>query len=252
MKYVHHISDIADLWFNQSQDSARSPGGTSWHDGGKVYTRLFFEGDTIYSYGRHFPIAKHVTNSKGQKAILFNEEQKRSVNTDKHRWMVEKSFSRWDNVNHVWVKCDRPVFEVPATGGDYNPRLDNHVENLRWMLTQMDQAWAGAFKVIKRKRFIGLESMLEWQAKARAYAKFFGITKATFDLSVWPDGCAGLEEVTRLIDHSKLLQRAHEAGGIDKLADKAGIWAALPEFGGRSMDTQSDIIVPSEEVYYAY
>ena len=63
MKTVVNKNEVAHLWANQLQRNARTPGTGS----------LFFEGDTIYSYGYHFRIAKHVTNSKGETAILFTE-----------------------------------------------------------------------------------------------------------------------------------------------------------------------------------
>jgi hypothetical protein len=34
---------------------------------------MFYEDNTIYSYGRHFPIAKFITNSKGIEFIAFNK-----------------------------------------------------------------------------------------------------------------------------------------------------------------------------------
>ena len=51
-RYVYPSDMVAHLWANKSQDSARESGG-----------RFYFVGDTIYSYGSHFPIARHVENS---------------------------------------------------------------------------------------------------------------------------------------------------------------------------------------------
>jgi len=53
---------VAHLWANREADRARTPSGT-----------LFFEGDSIYSYGHHFTIAKHVYNEAGEHAVLFTE-----------------------------------------------------------------------------------------------------------------------------------------------------------------------------------
>lgn len=55
-------SEVAHAWANQLQNEGRYRGGN-----------FYFDGDTIYSYGRHFPIAKHVVNTKGEKAVLFTE-----------------------------------------------------------------------------------------------------------------------------------------------------------------------------------
>jgi hypothetical protein len=40
---------VAHLWANQSQDHARNSSDS-----------VYFDGDTIYSYGRHFPMARHI------------------------------------------------------------------------------------------------------------------------------------------------------------------------------------------------
>jgi hypothetical protein len=49
MKTVFDNDMVAHVWANRSQARGRSSNG-----------HLYFEGDTIYSYGRHFPIARHV------------------------------------------------------------------------------------------------------------------------------------------------------------------------------------------------
>lgn len=60
MKYVFSdISTVARMWANKQQDSARYSGGN-----------FYYEGNTIYSYGSHFPIATHIEYN-GKKAILF-------------------------------------------------------------------------------------------------------------------------------------------------------------------------------------
>lgn len=72
MKHVFsNISDIAHMWAHQTQPDARTS-----------RNNFFYDGDTIYSYGRHFPIAKHV-EFNGVKAILFTLDSY-SVTTAKH------------------------------------------------------------------------------------------------------------------------------------------------------------------------
>ena len=63
-KVFTDISHIAHLWANQLQDEARNSGSGNF----------YFDGDVIYSYGSHFPIAKHVVNAKGEKAVLFTTD----------------------------------------------------------------------------------------------------------------------------------------------------------------------------------
>lgn len=53
------ISTVAHMWASKQQDSARYSGGN-----------FYYEGNTIYSYGSHFPIARHIEYN-GKKAVLF-------------------------------------------------------------------------------------------------------------------------------------------------------------------------------------
>ena len=50
-KHVFDTGEIPHLWAHRTQDEARNRQGN-----------LYFTGDTIYSYGSHFPIARHVAN----------------------------------------------------------------------------------------------------------------------------------------------------------------------------------------------
>lgn len=53
-------STVAHLWANKCQSDATTTG-----------RNYYFHNDTIYSYGSHFPIAKHIKNEAGEAAILF-------------------------------------------------------------------------------------------------------------------------------------------------------------------------------------
>ena len=50
--------ELAHVWVQQRRESGK---GSSF----------FFEGDTIFSYGRHFPIARFQTDGDGQRYVLF-------------------------------------------------------------------------------------------------------------------------------------------------------------------------------------
>ena len=73
-RYVYPADMVAHLWAHKAQKSARN--------GGNVY----FDGDTIYSYGSHFPIARHVETRHGR-AVLFTTRDY-SVTTSGHKWTV--------------------------------------------------------------------------------------------------------------------------------------------------------------------
>lgn len=71
MKHVYPTNEIAHLWAHKTQTSARNGQGN-----------FYFDGDTIYSYGSHFPIARHVAAAAGN-AVLFTTRT-RSVTTSRH------------------------------------------------------------------------------------------------------------------------------------------------------------------------
>jgi hypothetical protein len=50
-------SEVAHVWASQSQQSGQNP-----------TKNIYFEGDTIYSYGSHFEVAEIVTRGKGKRA----------------------------------------------------------------------------------------------------------------------------------------------------------------------------------------
>lgn len=72
---VYNTSEIAHLWANQKVPEARNRQGN-----------FYFNGDTIYSYGSHFPIARLVTR-KGKQIVLMTV-QTYSNSTAKHIHMT--------------------------------------------------------------------------------------------------------------------------------------------------------------------
>jgi hypothetical protein len=87
-KHVYPTNEIAHLWAHQSKPDARNP-----------QSNFYFRGDTIYSYGSHFPIARHIEHD-GKKAVLFTSRTY-SNTTAKHVHNTRGSIPR-----------GVPVFEV--------------------------------------------------------------------------------------------------------------------------------------------
>jgi|LakMenEpi03Aug12_release.lakeMendotaPanAssembly.Ray.scaffolds.fasta_scaffold70293_6 hypothetical protein len=93
MKKVLNADNVAHTWANQQQNEARTPNNS-----------FYFYNDTIYSYGSHFPIAKHTTNSKGETAILFTTRSY-SNTTSKHIYTVKRSIPNKENI----IYCNNPA-----------------------------------------------------------------------------------------------------------------------------------------------
>lgn len=78
-KQVYNTSEVAHLWMHKAQAGARNKQGN-----------FYFDGDTIYSYGGHFPIARHVESAAGKPAILFTTRGY-SNTTSKHISLVRRA-----------------------------------------------------------------------------------------------------------------------------------------------------------------
>ena len=66
-------SDLVSAWLRQSQDYGQDRSGG----------RFYFQGDTIYSYGSHFPIARLRTAPNGEE-VIFVTTRTYSKTTSKH------------------------------------------------------------------------------------------------------------------------------------------------------------------------
>jgi hypothetical protein len=143
MKHVVKKSEVAHLWANKVQSDARNAGGN-----------FYFDNETIYSYGSHFPIAKHATNERGERAVLFTE-RKYSNTTSKH-------------LNATWSACRHlNVIDCWDPHGTHDQNFSS------WANT----AKMSAEKLLKAKKpEIYLNQLAEVKLKAEKYADFFNIT----------------------------------------------------------------------------
>lgn len=87
-------SQIAHLWAHNT-DETKSRQGSSF----------YFDGLTIYSYGPHFPIARHVER-KGRKAVLFTTKGY-SMSTQRHMSLARQAIPH-DVVFNVESVTDKP------------------------------------------------------------------------------------------------------------------------------------------------
>lgn len=131
MKTVVNSREVSHLWAHKTQPCARNGRGS-----------VFFEGDTIYSYGRHFPIARHVT-IKNKPAVLFTT-RRYSVTTSHHVGMVRHA-----------IPYGLPVIEVDDVRvkptvkflDDYQERINEAAKKAKrsrlhkeWALEQIEGA----------------------------------------------------------------------------------------------------------------
>lgn len=136
-------SQIAHLWANQVQNNARNSGNGNF----------YFQGKTIYSYGSHFPIAKHVERN-GQFATLFTERTY-SNTTAKHLNVVSQAAS---HLNVIYC---------------HNPE-NSHSQNFEFWLRESESIAKSLLTARKPEKYLSQLATVSY--KANKYASFFDLT----------------------------------------------------------------------------
>lgn len=150
IRHVVPSSEVPHLWAHCAQSDARTSRGN-----------LFFDGNVIFSYGRHFPIARHVANKSGKTAVLFTTATY-SVTTAGHCSSVRSAIS------HL------TVFHVPDVWADTR---EKHHTNLRDYAERISKTLLRTARARKNKEW-DHKRALELRTEATAYAKFFGLKYA--------------------------------------------------------------------------
>lgn len=157
MKHVFTSDyDIAHLWANQAQNNARKSGNNNFY---------FNPDKTIYSYGRHFPIAKLVG-----KYVLFTTRGY-SVTTSKHISTVKGALSQDQSHNIIYVNNPNEI-DIRYRSNFYRSLLDD-VEFLAEQIPNVKARIANARKPEKYiPELTGLEDHVNRiEAFAKDYAK---------------------------------------------------------------------------------
>ncbi|MBZ5721189.1 MAG: hypothetical protein LAO03_12490 [Acidobacteriia bacterium] len=161
-RFVYPTDEVPHLWAHKTQSEATNP-----------RRNLYFTGDTIFSYGEHFPIARHVTGGTKRKplaGVLFTSRSYSST-TAKHKGKVRQS-----------IPSNVMAFEVPNVNV-----WDGHSANLQYFSNEAKRLLAKA----QNGRKYGAYSWKEAQknvANAKAYATFFRITFPTKLFKFMPKG----------------------------------------------------------------
>ena len=171
---VHPADMVAHLWAHKSQDFARNPG----HN-------FYFHGDTIYSYGSHFPVARHVSR-KGNSAVLFTTRSYSST-TAGHKCMVEGA------CRHL------TVFHV-ADVNTTEPRKQFAEYRAAYM------ALVGKYAKARQRKPEILAGLRDLVSEANQYAEFFGL-RARLTL---PDDLTGMIAECQAIEKREKTRKQRE------------------------------------------
>lgn len=82
------MAEVAHIWAHRLQDAAKSG-------------NVFMDGDSIYSYGYHFEIARWVLPLNGSERIAMYNTQSRSASTAKHQAAVRMAMDKYTVVLRV-------------------------------------------------------------------------------------------------------------------------------------------------------
>lgn len=149
-KHVFKTDEIPHLWAHQTQDSARNPGGN-----------LYFSGDTIYSYGSHFPIARIV--KQGKKTCVLFTTRSYSVTTSGHISAVRGAIPR-----------DLPVFNVMHPNDSPIGSLASYTSAIATL------AQSARDRKMETTRYQDVQSAEALIAECKAFCKFFKIKQPKF------------------------------------------------------------------------
>ena len=180
---VHPADMVAHLWAHKSQDFARNP----CHN-------FYFHGDTIYSYGSHFPVARHVENKRGESAVVFTTHSYSST-TAGHKCMVEGA------CRHL------TVFHV-ADVNTTEPRKQFAEYRAAYM------ALVGKYAKARQRKPEYLAELRGLVEEANRYAEFFGLrVRLTLpdDLTGMIAECQAIEKREKTRKQREEAKQAREA-----------------------------------------
>jgi hypothetical protein len=156
-KHVFDTGEIPHLWAHRTQDEARNRQGN-----------LYFTVDTIYSYGSHFPIARHVTNDAGERAVLLTTATY-SVTTSSHCSAVRSAIPSGIRVFHVPNVCHGRYSGSDLTGDDHVGNLADYAERIEKHVVTSARARSSYAKTWNNQHAGHLRD------QAFAYCAFFGL-----------------------------------------------------------------------------
>ena len=161
-------SDVIDNWIRWSKTGAN-------FNGQNKNKSLFFEGNMLYSYGHHYPLAKYIilreTNRKicKRKDIILVNKEGSSKTTNNHksgiaRFIYAPDDNFMDRVNKFKGFFIKDFENMELNVSDYKMRIEGKIEVL---LRSRDRWW--------------IEKRLEWIEKGiKERNKFVEIFKLDF------------------------------------------------------------------------
>lgn len=194
-KHVVPNEQVAHIWAHRAQTDARNPQGN-----------FYFDGNTIYSYGGHFPIARHVARNGRKRCILFTTKT-RSVTTAKHI-----------RDTRMAIPPGVAVFHVPEVGtkgevdseciADYRRRFDELLYKAGKSIKYSGQYLIDAENIKK---------------EAVAYARFFSMAPPKWKVPAFPTIKERIAKQRQVAAKVKKVKGSPTSGGEGHTANASGL-----------------------------
>lgn len=184
-------SEVAHRWAQDDSEARTLTGFNMFTQWGDAYRGLFQDGsreNVIFSHGTHFPIAAFQTTPAGQRVVLANLAERRSISTTAHQREVQMA-----------IPSRYPVFDVPNVSPRYSRGTtaeDFHAANVQALLER-----AANFDQLARRARVHKgwqqECALAALQTARDYAEAFGLAPVSTTLATLAADIAAREVAHR-------------------------------------------------------
>jgi len=185
--------EVCHAWANQTKPSAKG-------------SNLFFEGDTIYSYGYHFPIAKIYHDPYKEAVILFTSEGYSST-TAKHK-------------SYTWQALHQNVITVPHV---IATTLRDHQENIDYLVKSIADYIEKAKRAVKNA-VLYLDSAYDDRINLRLYRDYFNIALNESQKKVLEDGFIPQELIDKCEQSDKQLELKRQQKAIEAEKEDVLLW----------------------------
>ena len=166
MKTVFSNSEVAHVWAQQNQNEGRNPGGS-----------FYFYNKTIYSYGRHFPIATFHDSG----AVLFTT-QGYSNTTSRHISHVCSAIS------HKTVVYMKNIVTGKGSKSEHVLNIQDFFSNLRDYVGKQERARKADYTWDINREIEYIQDYVNLFPKCKKY-----LSKP--ELAVYENGTEGLDQI---------------------------------------------------------
>jgi len=221
MQTVFNNDMTAHVWAQQTQAEGRNGTGS-----------LFFERDTIYSYGYHFPVARFAETPSGAQAVYLTADTYSST-TARHVSLADHAIP--DGVT---------IFRLPSA------LWTKPSESMNYYRDQIDKAYATARRA---RRWLGMERIADLIGEANTYASLHRLDDTVISLADDHDALEARESVALAeyresldpkptIDRLRDTHQAYIAWREGNRATCPGVWAKASGTHLLAYDAEADIV----------